>query len=148
MDGAILGNFRMTLRPGDTLYLLGDLSFSDFHIKEFFRMFAHVKIIFIRGNHDGRKLTSIAREFNIPVYPLLDIQIEGQPITLCHYAMRVWNKSHFNAWNLHGHSHGTLPPQGKQHDVGVDSNGFFPISWDRLKRTMQSKPDNENFIKE
>ena len=32
-----------------------------------------------------------------------------QDIVLCHYAMRVWQKSHYGAWMLYGHSHGTLP---------------------------------------
>jgi hypothetical protein len=33
----------------------------------------------------------------------------GQPIVLCHYAMRVWNRSHHGAWHLYGHSRGNLP---------------------------------------
>jgi hypothetical protein len=28
---------------------------------------------------------------------------------LCHYAMRVWNRSHHGAWHLYGHSQGESP---------------------------------------
>jgi calcineurin-like phosphoesterase family protein len=60
--------------------------------------------------------------------------------------MRAWNKSHFNAWQLYGHSHGTLNPLGKQYDVGVDNNGFKPVSLDSLDKIMAKMPNNINFI--
>jgi calcineurin-like phosphoesterase family protein len=146
MDNTILTNFWRTLSPGDTLYILGDLSFNDAHILDFFDRFCKINIVVIKGNHDGRKLQKLAKERNIPIYTLLDINIEGQPITLCHYALRVWNKSHFNSWQLYGHSHGTLLPQGKQYDVGVDTNDFAPVSWDRIKEIMSVAPNNFNYI--
>jgi calcineurin-like phosphoesterase family protein len=77
---------------------------------------------------------------------MLDIKVEGQYITLSHYAMRVWNKSHFNSWNLFGHSHGTLKPVGKSMDVGVDVNDFKLVSYDQVKEFMSKQNDNENFI--
>ena len=60
--------------------------------------------------------------------------------------MRVWHKSHFNSWQLYGHSHGSLEPIGKQLDVGVDTNRFKPISFDQIKNLMNSKPNNFNYI--
>jgi calcineurin-like phosphoesterase family protein len=76
----------------------------------------------------------------------MDVEIEGIPITLCHYAMRVWNKSHFNAWQLFGHSHATLSPIGKQYDIGVDNNEFRPISFKQLQLIMAKLPNNINYI--
>lgn len=76
----------------------------------------------------------------------MDMEINGHAITLCHYAMRVWNKSHFNAWQLYGHSHGTLPSAGKQHDVGIDANEFFPVSMENIECMMSDKPDNFDYI--
>jgi calcineurin-like phosphoesterase family protein len=60
--------------------------------------------------------------------------------------MRVWNLSHFNAWQLYGHSHGTLEPRGKQYDVGVDSNAFKPVSFTYLKKIMEDAGNNENYL--
>lgn len=148
MDKTILGNFKTELAPGDTLYLLGDLSFDGRVAANFFDMLSGVNIIFIKGNHDSRKLQNITRERNIPLYTLYDTKIDNQPITMCHYSMRVWNKSHFNAWQLYGHSHGTLSPQGKQYDVGVDNNDFKPVSWLKIKFIMTNSPDNFNHIEE
>jgi calcineurin-like phosphoesterase family protein len=142
MDNIILSNFKV-MKPGDTLYLLGDLSFNEKVASKFFDMFSEINMVFIKGNHDSRKLQKITRERNIPLYALMDIKIDAQSVTL-----RVWNKSHYNAWQLHGHSHGTLPPQGKQYDVGVDANDFAPVSWDKIKEIMKHSPNNLNYIGE
>jgi len=60
--------------------------------------------------------------------------------------MRVWNKSHYNTWQLYGHSHGKLAPVGKQYDVGIDNNDFAPISIEDLAKIMKRKPNNFNYI--
>lgn len=146
MDNTILTNFWRTLSSGDTLCILGDLSFNKDHILDFFDRFSTINMVYIKGNHDGKELMNITRKLNIPFYTLYDTKIDNQPVTLCHYAMRVWNKSHFNSWQLYGHSHGVLPPQGKQYDVGVDNNNFFPVSWDRIKEIMTTAPNNFNYI--
>ncbi|MBA7652978.1 hypothetical protein ES703_60818 [subsurface metagenome] len=41
---------------------------------------------------------------------------------------------------------GSLSPIGKQYDVGVDNNNYFPISFDGLIEIMNLKPNNFNFI--
>lgn len=43
---------------------------------------------------------------------------------------------------LNGNSHGQLEPVGKQWDVGVDSNDFYPVSFDRLAGIMAERPEN------
>ena len=68
-------------------------------------------------------------------------------IVACHYAMRTWSRSHYNSYQLFGHSHGKLEVIGKQYDVGVDNNNFFPVSLEQIVEIMKTKPDNPNFIK-
>ena len=136
---------KMT-NPGDTLYYLGDLTFKEGLAKLFFDQFEDLEIHYLIGNHDNTKVIKVAREHCASVSQIKDVSIEGQSITLCHYAMRVWNKSHFNAWQLYGHSHGTLAPAGKQYDVGVDNNQFLPRSFGELKSIMDELPDNPNYI--
>jgi calcineurin-like phosphoesterase family protein len=70
----------------------------------------------------------------------------SQRIELCHYAMRVWNQSHYGAWHLHGHSHGTLPSPAASlsMDVGVDTRRDGPQPWQpwsyvEIKAHMASK---------
>ncbi len=146
MDNRILMNLKKRVRKGDILYFLGDLTFDKDCARDFFESFKSIQIHYIVGNHDNRAVIKLAEDYCVKVSSLMDIKIEEQYITLCHYAMRVWNKSHFNSWQLFGHSHGTLSTVGKQHDVGVDSNNFSPVSFENLLKVMEDKPDNFNYI--
>ncbi|MFX1238696.1 MAG: metallophosphoesterase [Promethearchaeota archaeon] len=146
MDDVILRNLKKSLSPGDVLYFLGDLTFKKDVARDFFESFSTIEIHYIMGNHDTAAIEQIAREYCKSVDYIKDIKIQGQRITLCHYAMRVWNRSHFNSWQLYGHSHARLEPVGKQHDVGVDNCNFFPISFGEIANLMIQKPNNFNYI--
>jgi calcineurin-like phosphoesterase family protein len=61
--------------------------------------------------------------------------------------MRTWARSHYNSWQLYGHSHGKLEPIGKQWDIGVDNNNYYPVSFDQITEIMKTRPDNPNLIK-
>jgi len=61
-------------------------------------------------------------------------------ITLCHYALHVWNRSHKGAWMLFGHSHGELAVRGKSFDVGVDCHNFEPWSLEEIESEMEKRP--------
>ena len=146
MDEAILEAFDNTVSKDDLVFFLGDIAFGeDLARQTLISMLKKTEVHFIVGNHDKDYLKTI-NSLTGSVNSLLDISIDGQPITLCHYAMRIWHKSHFDSWQLFGHSHGRLHPVGKQWDVGVDNNNFMPISYEKLKRIMASSPHNENFI--
>lgn len=96
--------------------------------------------IYLRGSHD--------HWMNGSYHEIWEKEIEGQYIVVCHYAMRTWGKSHWNSWQLHGHSHGKLEPIGKQYDVGVDCNNFYPVSFEKITEIMKSKHDNIDLIKQ
>jgi len=86
--------------------------------------------IFIKGSHD-KWLPASAKY-------MWRKMIEGQFVVACHYAMRKWERGHHGSWQVYGHSHGRLPPIGKQYDVGVDNNNFYPVSFNRLKEIMNT----------
>lgn len=73
-------------------------------------------------------------------------RIDGHLIVVCHYAMRTWASSHFNSWQLYGHSHGRMQAIGKTLDIGVDSHNFYPWSFSEIVEHMKHRPDNPNFI--
>ena len=146
MNAIILDNLLKSVNRGDTLYFLGDLTFDKNIATDFFNILKDVEVYFIIGNHDSFQVIKITQEKCVSVSQIINISIEEQPITLCHYAMRVWNRSHFNSWQLYGHSHGNLSDIGKQYDVGVDSNNFLPVSFAKLKEIMETKANNCNYI--
>lgn len=146
MNKTIIGNLKKCLKKNDVLYFLGDITFKETIAKDFFSTFNKFEIHFIIGNHDSNDVIKIVKKYCKSVSYIKDIIIENQAITLCHYARRVWNKSHFNAWQLHGHSHAKIFSNGKQYDVGVDNNNFFPVSFEKLKDIMEERPNNLKFI--
>ena len=146
MDNILINNLKERINPKDILYFLGDLTVKEKVAHEFFEIFEDIEIYYIIGNHDSSKVINIAGKNCISISHLKDIKIIDQSITLCHYAMRVWNMSHYNSWQLYGHSHANLKSIGKQHDIGVDNNNFFPVSFEELVGIMKNKQDNFNYI--
>lgn len=117
----------------DLVYHLGDFAFRGKDPLSY-RSRLNGRIIFIVGNHDKRR--DIENAGFESIHDLLQVSIDGTPIVLCHYAMRVWNKSHHGALHLYGHSHGTLPGTNQSLDVGVDCWGFQPVSLHEIKERL------------
>jgi len=141
MNNELIERFNSVVSKSDITIHGGDFSFGD--IKQTNNIIKRLNgdHIFIRGDHD-RPLAKIRK-----LKSVYKINIYKQKITICHYAMRVWHCSHYNSWHLYGHSHGKLPGQGKSMDIGVDTNDYYPYSFDDIKIIMNSKPDNFNLIK-
>jgi len=144
MDNALIHNWNSVITPDDVVYYLGDFCFSprgvDEKVAENYLRRLNGHIHFIKGNHD-KPASKIYTQFSSFHNCYLEIAVEGQDITLCHYALRVFNKSHHGSWHLYGHSHGTLPddPNSLSFDVGVDCHNYFPISLDQVKKIMSKK---------
>ena len=123
----------------DEVYYLGDLSFGNAKDTKKLLYRLNGKIYYIRGNHD-KGLHQWKDRFEW-VKDLGEVNVNGQHIVLCHYAMRTWNRSHYGAWHLYGHSHGGLPedPISKSFDIGVDTNDFYPYTFDDIKKKLDAK---------
>jgi calcineurin-like phosphoesterase family protein len=86
--------------------------------------------IFLKGSHD-HWLPSSAKF-------IWRKHVNDQFIVVCHYAMRTWERSHYGAWHLYGHSHGRLSPYYKSFDVGIDPWNYYPVSFDMVKKKMET----------
>jgi len=171
MTDKLVQNWNAVVQQNDKVYHLGDFAFANKGkvVELLCRLNGEKRII--AGNHD-RALIRRDSEYNIVVrdeikphviwikdYHELTVQDKSLKhkkamIILSHYAHRVWNKSHWGAWHLYGHSHGSLPEDQKSlsMDVGVDAtaqryavNGivnpddYRPISYDEVKFIMQNR---------
>jgi len=146
MDEAMISNWNNVVKGGDLVYHLGDFAYGNHEKVKAYRTRLKGKIHLILGNHDYKnKIYNLPRLFT-EIDDLKTIQINHQKIIMCHYAMRVWESSHFNSWQLHGHSHGGLQGVGKQLDVCTDSWKFTPIGVDQIFNLMSGKPDNFNYL--
>ena len=110
--------------PEDTIYHLGDFSFSG--AAETANALARLNgyKIFLKGNHDKEqhmqqwKSSGLIQEY----WQYHEIKILEIPACLFHFPITSWHKQGYGAYHLHGHSHGTLKDaKGLTLDVGIDS---------------------------
>lgn len=145
MDDTLIKNINDRVKPGDTLYILGDFSFRGGDPAKYRARINCKQVHLILGNHDPQSKTGVPKADFVKLWTsvnsLLRIMIDKQKIVLCHYAMRVWQGSHRGTWQLYGHSHGNLPddPHAKSYDVGVDPNGYAPVSLKEIAAIMEKK---------
>lgn len=148
MNDGLRKNWNRVVQPGDTVYLLGDVTFDHKpdRAAEYLNSLNGKKHL-VFGNHD--KIIKKNKELFSSVFEsmqdYLEVSINGQHVCLFHFAPRVWNKSHRGSWCLWGHSHGGLPPWGLSVDVGIDSRcvtGQYehrPFSFDEIKSFMEKQ---------
>lgn len=143
MDGEMIRRWNEVIRPDDEVYHLGDLSFKGVGYTADILNTLNGRKHWIVGNHDKGmyRKPEIAKLFE-SIQPLKEIKAGDVHIVMCHYPMLVWNKSHYGAWMLHGHSHGTCRyPSNAMRimDVGVDCNRLYPFSFAEVSRHMEGK---------
>ncbi|HUS89517.1 MAG TPA: hypothetical protein VMW91_09155 [Desulfosporosinus sp.] len=152
MDEIIINKWNEVVSPEDIVYHLGDFAFRSKNTYSCFNRLNGTKIL-IFGNHDGKDVLKLPwakiygkvtgkDEDRIKEYTSVSLTIDGQYITLSHFAHRTWDASHRNAWNLFGHSHATLPEDASlSFDVGWDAWGQ-PIDFATVCRKMEWKKKN------
>jgi len=139
MDEALAENWNRAVNTNDTVYHLGDFTLAGKNVASVYFQRLNGKIYVVPGGHDNKWLgkdeyfTKSGHPVIIlpPLYTLKTSLPEvehPQLIVLCHYAMRVWDRSHYGSWHLYGHSHGNLSPVENSLDVGVDCWEYQPIS--------------------
>ena len=146
MNSALLKNWNRVVTPKDSVYVIGDFALCRHEVANAFARGLNGTKFLVAGNHDfsNRKKYGAGAPANGPfqwVKDLAEIDVNGQKIVMCHYALLTWNKSHRGSWMLHGHSHGSLPDDkhARRIDVGVDCNDFTPLSFEQVSALMSRK---------
>jgi len=147
MNRTLIDNINIKVPPRAILFHIGDFALgTPEQIRDMVRSI-NATVCLVRGNHDKKVEHDICKdEFEwIKDYHEVTVKEKDtgkkQFIVLCHYAFRVYNKSHHNAWNLYGHSHGSLSEDKRllSMDVGVDTNNYTPYSYNEIKKIMATK---------
>jgi len=144
-DEALIANWNNKVPQDGIVYHLGDFSFNKDNTRKIANRL-NGQIFLIKGNHDkGIERCSDCFGWIKYYYELKvkdpDARGGTRKIILSHYAMRVWNGSHYGNFMLYGHSHNSLPddPNALSFDVGVDCHNYTPISYQDVKRIMNKK---------
>lgn len=144
MNTALIDNINALVAPTDTLYHLGDFSFkmSVEDARGLRRRILCRDIHWIPGNHDKDwSQPAVAGTFAVePQIATLKLG-DGRKVVMCHYPIMDWPGLGHGAIHLHGHIHST-PEYNEwnrdmcllRYDVGVDANGYHPVSLDEILR--------------
>lgn len=147
MNEMLIKNWNEVVSAGDIVWVLGDFSLSNNEklLSNILRRLNGQKHL-VTGNHDSKSCLR-AKEWG-SVHDLTHISVNNQAIVLCHYAMRVWHKSHHGSWMLHGHSHATLEEDKNifSFDIGVDAWDYYPVSFEQVSKKMKWKENNKASI--
>lgn len=142
MDETIIDNYNSLVGDKDDFYFIGDLSFATPKVTDQYLSRLKGNLYFIAGNHDHKKGTiPLYKKHGVFLGNLEEIKVNNQYIVLCHYAMRIWNRSHYGSYQIYGHSHHNLPddPNSLSMDVGCNGWDYKPVEFEQIKEIMSKK---------
>jgi calcineurin-like phosphoesterase family protein len=142
MNEGLIERWNERIKPEDTVYHLGDLSFTKPKLVSSFLEHLNGRKHLIRGNHDNK--VDLYSHFFESVRDYRVLRWEGEIIVLMHFPISSWEGMHKGTWHLHGHSHGThqrsLPlstEHGPSLDVGVDCHNWYPLSFEEVREKLK-----------
>lgn len=167
MNSHLINNWNRVVQPEDTIYILGDMFFCNTKKAEEILAQLNGKKILIVGNHDKFSLTKLKKMFH-EVHYRLELEIAGEKVQLSHYPYaptkkekfihilknfyKFWRKKKYmelrymdrrpinnGGWLLHGHCHTAWQIKGKQFNVGVDVNEFYPVALESVEDLIRGK---------
>ena len=156
MDHVMIDRWNELVRPGDTVYHLGDFTLLDKSAARqyFARLNGIIYVLYNPWHHDKRwlpthnrgivpdcgTLQGIAIGLRPPIhvleFPELGDGKHPLAVVLCHYPLAEWERKHYGSIHLHGHSHGKYHAEDRIWDIGVDANHFMPVSLDLIYARM------------
>lgn len=147
MNKRIIAKINEKVHHNDTLYILGDFAFriSREEQIELRRKIACRHVRLVPGNHDrdwsGEEFAGV---FEV-CPPIHQIALDGHRVVLCHFPIEDWPGLGRGSIHLHGHIHSMGAAYNDRQtasgrlrmDVGVDANGFAPVSWDEVLKRFE-----------
>lgn len=159
-DKAIIDNWNKKVEPNSIVYLLGDIFFDKYKVKDMERIFQslHGEKRIILGNHD--KKTDFMKLLEKGIVKLVCDYCEKEIntkygkffVVMSHYPILEFNRAlHNDSMMLYGHTHGTDKGLYNEiykqlgfnsYHVGVDENDFTPITLDEIiEKKIKNKHD-------
>lgn len=144
MDQVMIDNWNRAVGKDDIVFHLGDFCLGGSAIWAQVRERLNGHIYLCMGNHDLKNMRpGFARLFEA-VTMQYHLIIEEQQLYLNHNPFLCYGGSYSDVWQLFGHVHSRSNNTGKdrprldmifptQYDVGVDNNGFAPVSFYQVK---------------
>ena len=150
MDEKLIANWNALVSPDDTVFHLGDFAMGG--SAEWNKILSRLngRIYLIWGNHDLKNVRQgyLGRFEHVSMQ--MRIEVDKQKIYLCHYPFLTFEGAYKNVWQLFGHVHTRANNTGidkdrlryllpTQYDVGVDNNGYAPVSFAKVKSVIEKQ---------
>jgi len=138
MDEEIIKRFNSVVSKDDIVIHAGDFTLKG--KREAYKYVEQLngQNIFLKGSHDYWLKGTKSHE-------IWEKKIEDMYIVVCHYPLLSWPRSHYGSIMLHGHCHGAIPSEGRRMDIGVDTNNFYPYSFNEISTIMKDKRKGETY---
>jgi len=146
MNKALIKNWNATVQHDDEIYIIGDFTNNNGQAKRYLPILNGKKYM-ILGNHD--KFLRESDESYVWfewVKEYAVINCKGFKWILFHYPIAEWAGFYSGSIHLHGHIHNRPvssswnPSKVRSFNVGVDVNGFKPVSIDEIIRRVEKIP--------
>jgi calcineurin-like phosphoesterase family protein len=141
MNEAMIYNWNERVRPGDTVFHVGDFHLGPrSRIAEFVNRLNGTKVL-VKGNHDRSRTAMMNAGFDDVVKELW-LQVGGTSLYLHHQPRRdtFWNSR--AEYHLCGHVHTAWNRKGNIINVGVDVRGFKPVTLEELLADTEERYGN------
>ncbi len=139
MDAAMMERWNRIVRPGDDVYVVGDLVYRS-EDPERYLSSLNGRLHLILGNHDQYLLKETALHHYFAEIKTYDVIYDhAHRIALFHYPMMEWDGYYYGTWHIYGHIHNHPSPTQermkalpKALNCGADIVGFRPRTFDEL----------------
>lgn len=126
MDATLIRNWNSVVRPGDTVYVLGDMFWRTGREAVPVLKKLNGQKFLIKGNHDRCNDRDFRDQF-VKITEYLEVEDKERKVVLCHYPIPCF-KNHFYGWfHLYGHVHNSFEYNMMEHHK-------------RLMRDLYDKP--------
>jgi len=166
MNETLIKNWNDRVGKDDTVFHMGDFAFGS--QKEWHEILGRLNghICLLRGNHDEKNLKRNAMYNKLEwVDYQMHIRIENQWMYLNHFPFLCYAGTYRTGdsmvWELFGHVHSRPDGEGAgldasrleclfpvQYDVGVDNNGFAPVSFHEVRDIIARQRDEAAAMEE
>ena len=156
MDDALIANWNSVVPEDGIVVHCGDFMLphknSDKEYKKIWDKLNFKTLILCRGNHDRIDYgTYVYDNKTVIVVDIAKIKVEGIDIMACHYPLLAYPADYQVFGHIHtlydGTCYGidgdvTMRLRKTQYDVGVDQNGYTPVSYWKLVDIFRNKAKN------
>jgi calcineurin-like phosphoesterase family protein len=155
MNYLIKEAWNKRVKPGDSVYHLGDFSFGKADETKEFAESLNGVIHLIKGNHDGSKLLAHIRDRFESIQTYKNLRVNDLNIVLFHFPIESWDRMQHGAIHLHGHLHGddhhTCRVVANRLEVGVDcreEKDMAPFHLDEVMVLIKKRNDKMEELNE